>query len=221
MLKIILTGPESSGKTTLAHQLAMHFNAPLVEEYARVFFEKKETPQYKQEDLVEIAKGQLNNELKIINGELPITHHLLPITHHPSPMLICDTDLLTIKIWSNEVFGNCNSELTQLIDNQLVNYLLPKPPNPSQRDAFGKRGSSLIAHHPSPIISYYFLCTPKGIEWEDDPLRENPHDRDRLFKIYEKELKFYEKKYSILRGSENERFDKAVTKINRLLKNPV
>ena len=44
MLKIILTGPESSGKTTLAQQLVAHFNAPLVEEYARVFFEKKRDP---------------------------------------------------------------------------------------------------------------------------------------------------------------------------------
>ncbi len=207
MLKIILTGSESSGKTTLARQLAVHFNAPLVEEYARTFFEKKKTPQYKQEDLLEIAHGQLDLEQQTYK----VFKNLIGLSPQ---LMICDSDLLTIKIWSNEVFGNCNSELTQLIDNQLVIPSLPNPPNP-------QRGSTLIAHHLSPIISYYFLCTPEGIEWEDDPLRENPHDRDRLFKIYEKELKFYEKKYSILRGSENERFDKAVTKINRLLKNPV
>ena len=189
MLKIILTGPESSGKTTLARQLATHLNAPLVEEYVRDFFEKKQTSQYKQEDLVQIAIGQMNNELRMMNDESLITHHILPI-------LICDTDLLTIKIWSNEVYGNCSAELTQLIDNQLINCQLA-------------------------ITSYYFLCSPGSIDWEEDPLRENPHDRDRLFKIYENELKFYGKKYSILRGSENERFDKAVTKINRLLKNPV
>ena len=203
MLKIILTGPESSGKTTLARQLAKHFNAPLVEEYARTFFEKKGTPQYKQEDLMQIAQGQLDLEqqtYKVLKNLIGLDKQLI----------ICDTDLLTIKIWSNEVFGNCSPELAQLIDNQLINFSLP------------------IANHQSPItnnqgliISYYFLCTPKGIEWEDDPLRENPHDRDRLFKIYENELKFYKKKYSILRGSENQRFDKAVTKINRLLKNPV
>ena len=207
MLKIILTGSESSGKTTLARQLAVHFNAPLVEEYARTFFEKKGTPQYKQEDLLEIGHGQLDLEQQTYK----VFKNLIGLSPQ---LMICDSDLLTLKIWSNEVFGNCNSELTQLIDNQLVIPSLPKPPNP-------QRGSTLIAHHLSPIISYYFLCTPEGIEWEDDPLRENPHDRDRLFKIYEKELKFYEKKYSILRGSENERFDKAVTKINRLLKNPV
>ena len=196
MLKIILTGSESSGKTTLARQLAKYFNMPLVEEYARAFFEKKETPQYLQEDLMKIAKGQINDELRMMNDESPITHDSLPI-------LICDTDLLTLKIWSNEVFGNCSLELIQLIDSQLISL------------------SSPIANHQSTITSYYFLCSPEGVDWADDPLRENPHDRDRLFKIYEKELKFYEKNYSILRGSENKRFDKAVTKINRLLKNPV
>ena len=189
MLKIILTGPESSGKTTLARQLATHFNALLVEEYVRTFFEKKGTPQYNQEDLVEIANGQMNVELRMMNDESLITHHL-------SPMLVCDTDLLTLKIWSNEVYGNCSAELAQLIDNQLVNLSLN-------------------------ISEYYFLCSPEGIEWEDDPLRENPNDRDRLFKIYENELKFYQKNYSTLRGSKIERFDKAMTKINRLLKNTV
>ena len=183
MLKIILTGPESSGKTTLARQLATHFNAPLVEEYVRTFFEKKQTPQYKQEDLVQIAKGQVNDELRMMNDESPITYHLLP-------MIICDTDLLTIKIWSNEVYGNCSKKLTQLIDNQLVNV-------------------------PSNITEYYFLCSPEGIEWEDDPLRENPNDRQRLFDIYEKELRFYKKNYKILRGSFEERLKKAIDIIEK------
>ena len=78
-----------------------------------------------------------------------------------------------------------------------------------------------LVNLPSNITEYYFLCSPEGIEWEDDPLRENPNDRDSLFKIYENELKFYQKNYSTLRGSKIERFDKAMTKINQLLKNPV
>ena len=183
MLKIIFTGPESSGKTTLSRQLAAHFNAPLVEEYVRVFFEKKGIPQYSQEDLVQIAKGQINDELRMMNDESLITHHLLPI-------LICDTDLLTLKIWSIVVFGNCSSELIQLIDNQLINQ-------------------------PLTIIQYHFLCSPEGINWEDDPLRENPNDRERLFNIYEKELQFYKKNYKILRGSVEERLQVAISMIEK------
>ena len=190
MLKIILTGPESSGKTTLAHQLAMHFNAPLVEEYARVFFEKKETPQYVQVNLFEIAKGQLDLEqqtYEVFPKGIPSEKNLIGLSPQ---LLICDTDLLTIKIWSNEVYGNCSIELTQLIDNQLVNK-------------------------PSNITEYYFLCSPGGIEWEDDPLRENPNDRQRLFDIYEKELRFYKKNYKILRGSFEERLERTIAMIEK------
>ena len=182
MLKIIITGPESSGKTTLARQLAEHFNAPLVEEYVRVFFEKKETQVYTQQDLHDIAKGQLNNELSNMNENFN--------------MIICDTDLLTIKIWSNEVFGNCSPELAQLIDNQLNN-----PQNTTS--------------------DFYFLCSPQNVDWEDDPLRENPNDRNRLFNIYEKELKFYQKKHFILRGGKIERFDKAKRIIQQIIQNSV
>lgn len=183
MLKIILTGPESSGKTTLARQLAAHFNAPLVAEYVRTFFEKKETPQYKQDDLLEIAHGQLDLEQQTYE----VLKNLIGLSQQ---LIICDTDLLTLKIWSIEVFGNCSSELIQLIDNQLINQ-------------------------PLTIIQHYFLCSPEGIEWEDDPLRENPNDRERLFDIYEKELQFYKKNYKILRGSFEERLEKAIATIEK------
>ena len=183
MLKIILTGPESSGKTTLARQLATHFNAPLVEEYVRTFFEKKETPQYKKADLLEIAHGQLDLEQQTYK----VFKNLIGLSPQ---LMICDSDLLTIKIWSNEVYGNCSTELTQLIDNQLVNL-------------------------PSNVTEHYFLCSPEGIEWEDDPLRENPNDRERLFDIYEKELQFYKKNYKILRGSFEERLERTIAMIEK------
>jgi GTPase SAR1 family protein len=89
MIKIILTGPESTGKTTLAKQLADYFHAPLVQEYARIFFQKKDTPQYNQADLTEIAKGQMMYDERCLMYDLtisPITHYPSPITHHPSPI---------------------------------------------------------------------------------------------------------------------------------------
>jgi nicotinamide riboside kinase len=193
MLKIIFTGPESSGKTTLSKAIAKHFEAPLVEEYAREYFEKKQPPlqrspygQYFQTDLTEIAKGQIENEKR----------HIKPKTR----LIVCDTDILTIKIWSEVVYGNCLLELTELINTH--------HPSP-------------ITHHPSHIthhLSIYFLCSPEGIEWEYDPLRENPDDRDFLFKIYEKELIFYKKNYQILRGSFEQRFEKCVESVLEILR---
>lgn len=175
MLKVILTGPESSGKTSLARILADYFDVPLVEEYAREYLGKKETPQYQQEDLIEIAKGQIALEQDVkINSD--------------KPLLICDTDLLTIKIWSMEVFGHCDATIDDLYHKSLKNF--------------------------TPL---YLLCSPENIPWELDVLRENPHDRDRLFHVYEKELLYYAKNYRILRGGVEERFDAAKRHIKSIL----
>jgi nicotinamide riboside kinase len=189
MLKIILTGPESCGKTTLARQLAAHFNAPLVEEYVREFFEKKRTPQYKASDLKKIAIGQINAEkkgLEIVNQQ--VIENRKP---EKDAFLICDTDVLTIKIWSEEKYGRCDKELLA-ISEQL--FAAPKTSN-------------------FKLQTIYLLCSPEGIAWEADPLRENPNDRDRLFSIYEENLQFYEKNYFILRGPILERFAYAKTMI--------
>jgi nicotinamide riboside kinase len=186
MLKIILTGPESCGKTTLARQLAAHFNAPLVEEYAREFFEKKRTPQYKASDLLKIAKGQIKAEKKaldIVNQQV-----IENKTPEKDAFLICDTDVLTIKIWSEEKYGRCDEWIIQKC--QIPNLQL--------------RVSESSPHFS--LFTFYLHCSPENIAWEADPLRENPNDRDRLFSIYEENLQFYEKNYFILRGPISERF---------------
>lgn len=179
MLKIMLTGPESSGKTTLCELLSKHYKAPLVAEYARAFFEKKQTPQYEQSDLALIAQGQIESEI-------------LQSQQNPT-ILICDTDILTIKIWSEVKYGNCSTYLTQLIDNQFKN-------------------DNLL------YTTHYFLCSPEGIEWEYDPLRENPNDREDLFKIYENALENYGKSYDILRGGIKERLAFAISIIEKMKK---
>ncbi|MGV3631458.1 MAG: AAA family ATPase [Bacteroidota bacterium] len=55
-------------------------------------------------------------------------------------------------------------------------------------------------------IDFYLLCYP-DIPWEDDPLRENPNDREALFAIYELELMRLKKKYVIVRGDFEERME--------------
>ena len=64
-IKIVLYGPESTGKSTLAKQLAEYYKTDFVQEYAREYLQKK----YDQfglicelNDILPIAKGQMNLE---------------------------------------------------------------------------------------------------------------------------------------------------------------
>ena len=114
MLKIIVTGPESSGKTTLCKALSEHYNLPFTKEFAREYLTDL-GKNYLQEDLLEIAKGQLENE-QLINNNQQISLH--------------DTDLITLKIWSDYKYGNCNNWILEQIEKQKVEnrfYLLCKP----------------------------------------------------------------------------------------------
>jgi nicotinamide riboside kinase len=183
MKKIVFTGPESTGKTTISEQVAAYFDVPHVFEAARLHLEKQPVGnKYTYEDLSIIAYKQL--VLENVSWEFEDAESLSKI-----PFIVCDTDLITLKIWSNEVFKKCDSMTLQNIDNQSLKY----------------------------EKELYFLCSHEGIEWEDDPQRENPHDRDRLFKIYEKELIFYKKNYKILRGSVEERLAEACLAIEQFL----
>lgn len=114
MLKIIVTGPESSGKTTLCKALSKHYNLPFTKEFAREYLTDL-GKNYLQEDLLKIATGQLENEQIIINNQQISLH---------------DTDLITLKIWSDYKYGNCNNWILEQIEKQKVEnrfYLLCKP----------------------------------------------------------------------------------------------
>ncbi|WP_367390995.1 AAA family ATPase [Lewinella sp. LCG006] len=88
MLKILITGPESSGKTQLAQTLARRFHSPWVPEFARTYLHALEGD-YEEEDL-----------LKILNGQLRLQQQ-----HHSSPLLFCDTGPEVIYVWSKVKFG--------------------------------------------------------------------------------------------------------------------
>lgn len=115
MNKVIITGPESSGKTTLCENLAQHFKLSFSKEFARFYLEKN-GGNYNQSDLLEIAKGQLLSEKN---------HQIL------------DTDLITIKIWSEYKYGACDTWILEKIKEQKLEqrfYLLCKPDIPWQSD---------------------------------------------------------------------------------------
>ena len=161
LLKIIVIGPESSGKTTLCNELSKHFNLPFSKEYAREYLEKLNS-NYTQDDLLKIAKGQLQTE----NG-----------------LQLLDTDLITLKIWSEYKFGSCDNWILTQIEKQKIEN------------------------------RFYLLCSP-DIPWQADKQRENPNDREELFKIYKQELDELEHTYFIVDG-EN-RMENSILKISSI-----
>lgn len=120
MKRIVMIGPESTGKTTLCKGLAEHFKEPWVPEYARNYLEKLERP-YQSSDLMIIAKGQLNSE------DL--------LTDKARQFLFCDTDLLVIKIWSEHVYSSCDPWILEMIQKRKYDhYFLCKNDFPWEKD---------------------------------------------------------------------------------------
>ncbi len=100
-LKIVLFGPESTGKTTLAKQLSEYYKEPWVPEYMRVFLEKKWEISQKgieKDDVLVIAEGQIDEE-NVLSAKA-------------EKLLFLDTNLLEIKIYCEYYYnGFCPAEI--------------------------------------------------------------------------------------------------------------
>lgn len=155
--KIVFTGPECAGKTTICSAIAAQLQVDWVQEYARKYLEEINRP-YVEQDLLTIAKGQKELERVVATNN--------------NGLLLCDTSLLVIKIWSLVKYGKCHSWIEEQLKNDLT--------------------------------TLYFLCAP-DIPWEADPLRESPHEREKLLLLYKQELEKMKKPYILLRGSETQR----------------
>jgi NadR type nicotinamide-nucleotide adenylyltransferase len=113
MKKIIVTGPESTGKTTLAEQLSRSFNTIWVPEYAREYVENLDRP-YDYKDLENIGRKQVE-ELS----------HSYP---DAQSFVFFDTGLIITRTWFLECYQNCPSFIDQAIREIKVDmYLLCRP----------------------------------------------------------------------------------------------
>jgi nicotinamide riboside kinase len=97
-VRVVVTGPESSGKTTLTLGLAEHFKIPYALEYARVYLEEH-GPDYDYDTLLKMAREHLIYQ----QDQVP----------KAAPIGLFDTDLTNYKIWCQEAFGRCHEELLQ------------------------------------------------------------------------------------------------------------
>ncbi|HTB52782.1 MAG TPA: ATP-binding protein [Ferruginibacter sp.] len=116
--KIVVIGPESTGKSTLCEQLADHYKTDWVKEYAREYLLTNGTD-YTFDDLLVIAKGQLQLEDKcsMFNAQLST------LNYQPSTIFI-DTDMYVMKVWCEFVFEKChNFILNQIVERKYDLYL--------------------------------------------------------------------------------------------------
>lgn len=114
--KIVIIGPESTGKSTLSVQLAAHYKTLWCPEYAREYLLKNGT-QYTYDNLLTIAQGQLDLEDRYTKEQL----------NSPKPQgpLFIDTDMYVMKVWCEFVFGHCHKFiLDQIVARRYDGYLL-------------------------------------------------------------------------------------------------
>lgn len=117
IIKIVIIGPESTGKSTLCAQLAAHYDTVWCPEYAREYLLSNGT-NYSYNDLLTIAKGQLELEEQYFKNVLQST------TNNIKPFFI-DTDMYVMKVWCEFVFDKCHRfVLDQIIERKYDLYLL-------------------------------------------------------------------------------------------------
>jgi NadR type nicotinamide-nucleotide adenylyltransferase len=123
--KIVVIGPESTGKSTLCEQLAAHFKTIWVKEYAREYLLKNGND-YSFENLLDIAKGQIAGEDLVVD-RWPLTVAGLSekrITNNGQPVFI-DTDMYVMKVWCEFVFDRCHHWiLNRIVERKYDIYLL-------------------------------------------------------------------------------------------------
>ena len=183
---ITIVGAESSGKTTLAEQLATQFKGRLVLEYAREFLSALGRS-YNENDLQMIAEKEyerinhaIKTESEVSVGEREklkeelmhssadsVNKMLIELIPSDRNLVIIDGGMLTMRMWSRIKF-NLN---IPVVDEEMENDL----------------------------TDLYLLCKPRK-EWQPDPLREAPDISQRvwIYNQYLREIMRIKKAYRIV-----------------------
>lgn len=117
MKRIAITGPESSGKTTLAASLAAHYGVKLIPEFARIYLEEHGS-EYEQSDLDKIGMGHLEG--------LVLSQDSIKIT---------DTDFVVLKVWSDYKYNFTSTYINTLVsENHFDLHIVCSPDIPWEFD---------------------------------------------------------------------------------------
>lgn len=193
--KIVIIGPESTGKSTLCESLAQHYGMQWCPEFAREYLITN-GKEYSFNDLLTIAKGQLaledeyetivKSQWSMVNDRTWINPHSLITTKKP-PLLFIDTDMYVMKVWCEYVFEKCH----QFILDQIVNRK----------------------------YDLYLLCHT-DLPWVKDDLREYPDAgiRNELYHIYKDLLINQQVPWVEIGGSHEDRSLMAIAAVEEYLR---
>jgi NadR type nicotinamide-nucleotide adenylyltransferase len=192
VLRIALVGAESTGKTTLARQLAAHYKTAWVPEYGRPYWEgllPSSTTAYTTLDFVHIAEVQAQMEDML--------------ARHANRVLICDTDAFTTWLWHELYLGHDGYD-------PAASPMRPAVSAPGM-DASAIRTIADRHRHALHILA------GDEIPWEDDGTRDRPQRRHWFQERFRQELARTGRRYVEISGRPEARLAKAVAVIDRLL----
>ena len=145
-VRIVITGPESTGKSTLTFQLAQHFNGVCIEEFARSYIQNLHRP-YNYEDIEIIARKQIEDFKKTEKQH--------------SKLFFIDTYLIITKVWFDVVYKNSPQWIEDELRNSKIDmFLLCAPDLPWEKDEVRENGGEmrnwLFEEYKKNIIKYNF-----------------------------------------------------------------
>lgn len=181
VIKVAILGAESTGKTTLCRDLALHFNSLWVPEYMRTYLQvkwDKEQLACTWDDLLPIAQGQIALENKLAQQAAKDLPSVKNSQNGQNPeYLFCDTSLFELMVYANWYYGDCPEMLTK----------------------------AALAHHYDLV-----LLTKVDIPWVADDLRDSPHEREEMSAYFESHLNSHDKNFKRVGGDRDERVRQVV-----------
>lgn len=173
LIKIAVVGPESTGKSTLSKHLADMLCTVCVPEYARYYCQNLNN------------RYTLQDEVNMFHGQIALEEALIPLAKHD--LLVCDTNIITIKIWSDYLFGYTPPEVREEIKRRHYDF---------------------------------YLLMDIDLPWEDDPLRDFPHEREHFMDVWKKELTELRANYTVISGLGNSRLQNGLDAVSHLIPHP-